>query len=235
MTQVSRPLLAALAAMVVFLGVWLVALKPSSSSNSQAPAPAASSPQLPGVAGLSRAIAKAHGAVKTSDAASAAAGGEVATTPSAASVQPATPAAPAASAAPTPTTPAAANGATAHAAKPAVHVTPAAATASDRHDAVVRALARHEVLALLFFNAGAADDRAVQQELAAVPESGRQVLKLAIPLSELSRYPMITGQVQVQAAPTLVFVDRLRQATTIVGFADRFEIAQRIADALSVR
>jgi hypothetical protein len=38
--------------------------------------------------------------------------------------------------------------------------------------------------------------------------------------------------VPVQVSPTLVLIDKARQASTIVGFADRFEIAQRVADAL---
>jgi hypothetical protein len=97
---------------------------------------------------------------------------------------------------------------------------------------VARALAVGKVLALLFYNPAATDDRAVRQELAAVPAHAGRVLKLALPLSQLASYSTVTQQVPVTVSPTLVLVDHQRQASTIVGFADRFEIAQRVADAL---
>jgi hypothetical protein len=214
MTQVSRPLLAALVAAILFLAVWFVALKPSSSpSSGGAAAPAA---QLPGVAGLGHAVAKAHGAVSTAAAANAAASGEA---PAASA------AAPAATASTHPVT------------KPAPAPTSVAApaNAAARRAAVDRALTRHQVVALLFYNPAGYDDRAIKRELASVPAHASSVYKLMVPLGELSSYPAITNQVQVQTSPTLVIVDRSRQATTLVGFADRFEITQRLAAALAVR
>lgn len=101
--------------------------------------------------------------------------------------------------------------------------------------AVQRALLGGKVLALLFYNPGAADDQAVKQELAGIPGHGGRVFSLAIPLNELSAYAQITSQVPVNYSPTLVIVDRAHQAHEIVGFADSFEIAQRIQDALSAR
>jgi hypothetical protein len=115
-------------------------------------------------------------------------------------------------------------------AAPARNVAPPATRR--RLDAVSRALAEHKVLALLFYNPAAADDQAVRQELAAVPARGPTVFKLAVPLNELTRYSVVTSQVPVNVAPTLVLIDRRRQASTIVGFADRFEIEQRVLDAL---
>jgi hypothetical protein len=47
-------------------------------------------------------------------------------------------------------------------------------------------------------------------------------------------YPVVTNQVTIQGSPTLVIIDSSRQAFTLVGFADRFEIAHRIEDALSL-
>ena len=44
-----------------------------------------------------------------------------------------------------------------------------------------------------------------------------------------------TQQIPVSSSPTLLIVDRTRSATELVGFADRFEIAQRVADALAVK
>ncbi len=154
------------------------------------------------------AIAKAHQAVAISAAANAARGGVVASGWAGSHSTPATNPAPIAR---------------------AVHVAPAT---RHRLDAVSRALNEHEVLALLFYNPAAADDQAVKQELAAVPAHGRSLLKLAVPLSELTRYVVVTSQVPVNISPTLVLIDRHRQATTIIGFADRFEIEQRLRDAL---
>lgn len=154
------------------------------------------------------AINKAHQAAATANAASAAEGGTVATTAAGA----------AARTQPAPRTPAS------HAVK--VHVTP------DTPAAVTRALEARKVLALLFYNPAATDDKAVRQELAAVPAHGGKVLKLAVPVKQLAHYGMVTNQVPVEVSPTLVLIDKARQASTIVGFADRYEIAQRIADAL---
>ncbi len=113
--------------------------------------------------------------------------------------------------------------------------TPAATPASTHHrvNAVTRALNAHKTLALLFYNPAGADDRAVRNELAAVPVHHGRVVKLAVPLTELSRYQVVTNSVMVSASPTLVLIDGARHASTLVGFADRFEIAQRVADALA--
>src|SRR5207253_1129374 len=81
MNQVSRPLVVALLVVVAFLGVWLVALKPSPSGSSSSSGSPSSVPNAPGVTGLKSAVDKAHQAVTTSNAASAAHGGTVATTP----------------------------------------------------------------------------------------------------------------------------------------------------------
>jgi hypothetical protein len=107
--------------------------------------------------------------------------------------------------------------------------------AAGRLGTVSRALSSGKVLALLFYNPAAADDQAVRHELDSVPLHGGRVAKLAIPLSELAGYAVVTNQVPVNLSPTLVVIDPSRQASTVVGFADGFEIAQRIDDALAVK
>jgi hypothetical protein len=130
---------------------------------------------------------------------------------------------------------------TAHAAaKPRTHATPPVAhqlpaTPVARIALVERALRSKKVLALLFYNGAAADDRAVKQELASVPAHKGHVVKLAVPLSELAQYTVVTNQVPVSSSPTLVLIDRTQHASTIVGFADRFEISQRVDDVLVVK
>jgi hypothetical protein len=247
MSHVPRPLLGLLVATVVFFALWIVALKPSSSS------PSASS----GVGQFQPAINAAKAAVATSNHSNAAAAGNptapAATTPAATTPAATTPAAvkPAAAANPVTATKPAAARHHAAAAKPAAarhHAATRAhhaartrhakashrvATPTDRVALVNRALAKHKVLALLFYNPAASDDRAVKQELKAIPTRHGRVVKLAIPLSELASYPVITNQVLIQSSPTLAIIDHSAQAFTLVGFVDGLEIAQRVDNALS--
>lgn len=206
MDNVSRPLIALLVGSVAFFALWIVALKPSATSRGS----------QGGLRGYQSAIAAAHKAVAVSGRASVAHGGTVVTTTPRAAAAPAV--APAA-----------------HPAAPS-SVRHALVTATSRRlNVVTRALARDKVLALLFYNPAGADDRAVKRELAAVPGHHGRVVRLAVPISELSRYPVVTAQVPVIQSPTLVLIDARHEATTILGFADRFEIAVRVDDALAVR
>jgi hypothetical protein len=100
---------------------------------------------------------------------------------------------------------------------------------------VISALRADKVLALLFYNPGTPDDNMVARELRSIPTAHGKVYSLAIPISELYNYAAVTNQVSVTTAPTLVFIDRSHYATTLVGYASRFEIAQRLADALAVK
>jgi hypothetical protein len=217
--HVSRPLVGLLVGTVLFFALWLVALKPGSPTS-----PGGSQ----GLGQYQSAIDKAHAAVNLANATSAAQGG------AGASPQPGTTAKPGTSSpgkTPTAVKPAAV------VVKPATPtpVRPAPVTSTSRLQMVQQALRSGKVLALLFYNGAAADDRAVKSELAAVPKHGRSVVTLAIPISELARYTVVTNQVEIGISPTLVIIDRRHQAVTITGFADRFEIAQRIADALAVK
>jgi hypothetical protein len=217
MGSVPRPLLALLVAVIAFFGVWMVALRPSSSdsgSSGSSPSTAASGPTLPGMKGLESAISKAHAAVATSNAASIAHGGTVVTTPSAR---------------------AAPHGSSGASTATGASVQPTAVSgAARRFGVVAAALQARKVVALLFYNPLGSDDRAVAQELALVPRHGGRVVSLAVPLSELNLYKMVTTQVPVQVSPTLVLIDPARQATTIVGYTTDFEISQRVDDALLV-
>lgn len=225
MTSVSRPLIGLLVATVAFFAVWTLALKHSSGSGGGTSTGAYQS-----------AIDKAHQAVATSDAASAAHGGTVATTPTASATGAATSTATTAAGSQAGAKP----GTAAHSATKGVTPTrPAAATAlrtaAARHAALNRALKAHKVVAVLFFNARATDDKMVHEELGKVPGHDGRVFKLAVPLVELANYPVITRQVQLNMSPTLVLVDPAQRASTILGFSDTFEINQRVAAALAVQ
>jgi hypothetical protein len=117
-------------------------------------------------------------------------------------------------------------------AKPAVKHT---VSPQQRQSMIEDGLNHHKVLAVLFFNPAAADDQAVKHELDEIPARGGNVVKLAVPLSELTRYPVITNQVQVTESPTLVLIDGQRKADLLTGYLDQLELSQRVSDALAVK
>jgi hypothetical protein len=236
MANVSRPLIALLVGTVAFFALWMVALKPSPSTTGGGPS---------GLGAYQGPVNAAHSVQGTVNKAATADGGSAATT-----VAPATKATASASATPSGTTTPAASAtpaaaATASSAAAATSTSTATAkhsvtsssvptaSAKVRLTAVQRALAAHKVIALLFYNPASADDAAVKQELKTIPTHRGAVVKLSVPLSELSHYMAISKQVQVEYSPTLVLIDRHAAATTIVGFADTFEIAQRLDETLA--
>jgi hypothetical protein len=97
---------------------------------------------------------------------------------------------------------------------------------------VAQALQDHKVLALLVYNPAAADDRAVNSELASIPTHGGKVVKLTVPVQRLGSFATLLNEVPVNFSPTLVLINRDRQADEIAGFADSFEIAERVDAAL---
>jgi hypothetical protein len=231
MGHVSRPLLALLAATVLGFAVWLVALKGGGSSNPSTPGNALGQYQS--------AVNAAHQAVTTANAAGASAAG----TPDA-SGAPAASSTPSSATAPVTTTSTHAPGATAAGTssrvvdKPAhgtVKRDPAARGSAGRVAAVEAAVRRHKVLALLFYNPAAPDDRAVARELGTVSTHGGKVFKLAIPLAEINGYAGLLAEVPVNFSPTLVLVAPNGQSDEIVGYADPFEISQRVDDVVSAR
>jgi hypothetical protein len=100
---------------------------------------------------------------------------------------------------------------------------------------VKAALLHHRAVAIAFVDPRTADARAVAVEIRHVSHFGGRAVTLAVPLADLSDYDFITKTIEVTVAPTVVIVDPRLRATTIVGFADRGEIEQRLADALAVK
>jgi hypothetical protein len=218
MSQVSRPMQIALGAALLFLVVWFVALrpKPATTEEAAAPAPAPaqtadpSSGAAPGTAGLNRAIDKAREAAGTDDDDAAGTSGVDA-----------------------PVTATRTDDARAAAAgdvdvsKRPIHTRGPVAS-------VREALKLHKAVAIAFVDSATADSHAVERELLHVSHFDGRAFTLAVPLADLSDYDFITNDVAVTVAPTVVIVDPLHRATAIVGAADRGEIEQRLADALSV-
>ena len=213
----SRGLIALLVATVAFFALWIVALKPGSSNKGSAGSP------THGPSSYQADVAAAHQAVQTSNADNARAGGDPTTTAST----------PTATTASTPVTDTATDAAKTHVVAPRTRHS--SGTSASRLSAVQNAMQSHHVVAMLFFNPAATDDRAVRHELAVVPAHRGRVVKLTIPLSEIANYTAVTQQVPVNFSPTLVLVAPNGQADEIVGFSDRFEIAQRVDQALATR
>jgi hypothetical protein len=213
MANLPRPLIGLLVATVAFFAVWTVALKPSSSggpvSRSSSPAPAASQPKSAAPAHADAGSTASHAAASHASASDAPAPSNASATSASASAAKAKPAA-----------------------KPVVKHT---VSPQQRQTVIQNGLNHHKVLAILFFNPAAADDQAVKHELDEVPARAGNVVKLAVPLSELTRYPVITNQVQVTESPTLVLIDGQRKADLLTGYLDQLELAQRVSDALAVK
>ena len=226
MTHVSRPLIGLLLATVVFFALWMVALKPRGSSGG------AGGSANQGLGQYQADINAAHRAVGTANAASARAGAVPAR---ADGCEPASrrPGAPDRD-----RPPGRDGGAQAQAARPRPSPTRRPRGSPRRDQARVRSSTRSARTAssrCCSTTRERPDDRAVHQELAGVPTHGGRVFKLAIPLNEIRRYTSITEQLPVNLSPTLVLVAPDRQTDEIVGYADPFEISQRVDDALALR
>ncbi len=228
MSQVSRPVQILLAVTALFAVVWFVALRPKPDVASEsAVAPAQTTPAAPGTEGLSNAVDKAHDAVTTANGdAERAAQSDAQATPPATAAQPQTSAGKSASGT---------AGAGEHSARTGGASAKRHAAAHGRVQVARTALRQHKALAIAFVDPHTADARAVGQELRHVSHFGGRAVTLVAPLAQLSDYGFITRQVEVTVAPTVVIVDPRHRATTIVGFADRGEIEQRLADALPAK
>jgi hypothetical protein len=133
----------------------------------------------------------------------------------------------------TTTSKSASTSASAHPAAPAApsHVSPA----QRRVNEVTSALESGKVLALLFYNPAAPDDQADVKAVLAIPSHHGEVARVAIPVSEISRYTEIVDHVPVQSTPTLLVIDQKHRAQMLIGFADQLEYNQLVAGALKTR
>ena len=221
----SRSLIALLIGTVVFFALWMIALKPSSSTSSG---------NKQGLGQFQSAINKAHQAVTTSNANDAASGNENATSSSGGTTaaHTATKTSNSASASKPKTTSATSKSKTSRAAKPSSSPTVHMSVAAEMRS-VKTAVSHHKVLALLFYNPAAPDDQALEQELAAVPTHRGQVVKLAIPLNEAASFTAVTQQVPLNLSPTLVLISRADEASEDVGYTAPFVIDQQVQNALT--
>ena len=271
MAQLSRPYQIALAALGLFALVWFAALhRPgsgpgsgpgSSPSSHAAPAPTASAKApgastpvyhgaAPGVAGLTRDIAKAHGAVAQSEqnaqqlqsksaqasgeATSAAAGASGAGSAAATARHASSASSAGAATARHSTTSAAAIAHKAHSATTG-HARAAAAARAQQaaQQAVLQRELRHgRVVLLLFWNPKSTDDAAVRKQVQAVAahQKGKVAVHMAL-AGQVGRYGSVTREVQVYQTPTLLVVGKTGLAVTMTGLVDQYAIEQAIREA----
>jgi hypothetical protein len=213
--QVSKPVLIALAAVVVFAAAKFTVLRPKTDSGST-PAVATA----PGQAGLQSAIDKANNAVGVSkqsatrsEQAAAAASGD------------AVPAAVPAKAKAT---------ATAKPAKPAA-IAPAKPEPKledgDRSGPILSALDNGKVVVALFYNPHGSDDNAALRAVRSANRRHGRVVLHSIPIEDVGDYNALTSGVQVLQAPTILVIGPDHKARTVVGYTEVKEIDQAVYDA----
>jgi len=262
MAQLSRPYQIGLAAIVLLAAVWLVLLQghsssPSSPASSAAVAPAstapaatastnvgsksssstaskAASPSAPGMAGLTRAIEKAHGAATISQQTNAhlQEKSAQASSPSTTTTGAATNAAQAKAVTSTPTTTAAPS--TAAAAPSTTKAAPAPNVASrvnspTKERTVEAQLAHGKIALILFWNPKGADDQEIHRAVGQLHSKGIAVNEASA--SDIASFGTITRGIQVYATPTLLIVNKKGQTIVLTGPQDAFVVEQAISEA----
>lgn len=263
MTQLSRPYQIALLALSLLVVVWFVALRGHSAGTStggagsspaaSAPAPtaageakAAAAPThvytgpVPGLQGLTRAIAKAHGAVASSQQNAKQVENESAQTSGSTSTGVGSrPAHAGASRGATAEHPAQGRSQAARRAAPSKPSTTGAASARGTHSAaanmqasVEAELKQGKIVTILFWNPKASVDRDVQRELRAVGHAlGAKIAVHEAQASQVGSFSSVTRAIQVDETPTILLVNKRGQTTTLTGLTDVFSIEQAIDEA----
>jgi hypothetical protein len=266
MTHVSRPFQVGLAVVAVFAAVWLVALRghsnsggstpsaaPAQAPRSSEPAPTTSSPysgSAPGIAGLTRAIEKARGAVALSERNAhqlqqqSAQASSATVTPSGTSAaqRASSPAASHVSSAAAPQRSTAAKRSASQSAtsratatKTAPRRAPAQAVARGAlpmQAKVERQLEAGQTVAILFWNPHAVVDQVVRSELQAAQRAfhGRVAVDVA-EASQAGGFGSFTHAVQVLETPTILLVNGRGQTSSLTGLTDSFSLQQAISEA----
>ncbi len=224
MDQISAPMRIVLAVAVVFLAAYMLVLKPKDENRAPltpattTPATASASDGNTASTGLGKAVEGARGAsdkvtaaqnaeaAKTGDEQTAATG----STPSTSKSTPST------------TGKSAPSTAAAKAADPSLAKLP---------KWLQRSMDK-KVVAILFTNDKASDDRRTRAALKHAFTAHGKVVKRAVPISQIARYRSVAEGVDVQQSPTLMVIDRSRHAQALVGYSSVDAINQAIIDGL---
>lgn len=203
MDQVSRPLLIALAAVVLLAVAWLTVLRPGADAPAASPVPAV------------EAVGEAEQAAAAAEATSTAPAGE--------------PAAPSVPADPSvaPTTPGAPSGATGGL-DPSL-----AGQMGEGSAEVLEQLKRGRAVVLLFWNGRSSDDRAVRRAVAGVDRRDGDVRVIVERLDELGSYAAVTNDVRVESTPTTLVIGPDGAVRSVPGYTVTRELDQAVRDALA--
>jgi hypothetical protein len=218
-SQISPPIRILAVVAVAFLAIYMAVLRPKSSTPAPAPTPSPAGnvhTGKPAVTQYGKAVQAAQGAAKATEDQMKAEGRS-------------------AGVAPADSTTAKSGSASSSSRSSSPSTAGAAVSATDLAGLpkpVARAIRRHQVLALLFWNGRSADDLAVRAALRHVEHFDGTVYTQAAPLKSIASYGRITRGVDVQQSPTVVVVDRKLKATTLVGYVDVDTIDQAVVDAL---
>jgi hypothetical protein len=209
MAHVSRPLQIALAATVVLMLIWVVALRPKPVAVENTPlAPTKAIPQANQAAAVSdEANAKLQAAAGTAD-------GSAAPAQPAAAQQTATPPAQA---------------------KSSVAAGERKEAGKRGNAQVQRAVAQGKVVVLLFWNSKAADDVATRGALRDLDRRGGKVVVRVVPIADVASYTSVTQGVKIAQSPTTVIIGRKGATRVIAGLTEPSELSQAVADALAGR
>jgi hypothetical protein len=258
MAQLSRPYQVGLLAVVLLAAAWLLLIQGHTTSPStpaaSSPVPAAtstaqtsSSPAskaggsashiyhgaAPGVEGLTKDIAKAKGAVETSQQNAkqlAEKSAQASNEPTHSAVTPA-PTVTKAKSVPTTHTKAVAPVKTTT--KPASPAPSQAKSGTPSAQQAVEAeLAKGKIVLILFWNPKGADDQVVHKAVDQLQHNGR--LGIAVhqaSASEVASFGTVTKGVQVYGTPTLLVINKQGKALTLTGLQEAFTIEQAIQEA----
>jgi len=204
MDQVSRPLLIALAAVVLLAAAWFTVLRPGAD---------VAAPDATSVVPAVEAVGEAEQAAAAADAASAARSGE--------------PAAPSADLPVAPTTPGVPSGATGTLA-PSL-----AAQMGEGSVEVLQQLERGRAVVLLFWNGRSSDDRAVRRAVSGIDRRDGDVRVIVERLEELGSYAAVTNDVRVESTPTTLIIAPDRAVQAVPGYTVTRELDQAVRDALA--
>jgi hypothetical protein len=93
-------------------------------------------------------------------------------------------------------------------------------------------LKQGKVVAVLFWNPKGTDDVAVQHQLQSVQNKLRGSVSVHAALAgQVASFGTIIRGVKVYGTPTLMIIDKHKQALTLTGYTDAYAIEQAIAEA----
>ena len=222
MSQISPPIRIVLVAAIGLMAAWMLFLRPKTEAT---PAPTPAPATAPGVTGLGNAVDKAKDAAAAQEKRDAkvqkATGDDAAKNDAKGGSESAQ---------------AQANAVVSGRVLP-LEPLPADATKGLPRK-IVRAIDNRQVFAVGVFDTKqkrwarmASDDRRTRRELVKANRYGGKVVIASSDLGKLSKLNAIVGGVGVTQTPSVVVVDRNRQAVVLTGYVDRNAINQAIADA----